>query len=221
MLLILWLLLYPRDDTPVLDYPQTLDAVAARHAALAAAWRADGADKAALTAQAETALTDAVAALYPHWYGTPWSYNGTTRVPGQGSIACGYFVTTLLADAGLRLPRIKMAQAPSERMIRALVGAAYVQRFSNVDITRFLEAVRARGVGLYVVGLDYHVGFLHVTDDAVWFVHSSFWEPSEVFRIKAEDSFDLRTSGYRVIGKLSDPALLEKWLTGRPVPFQP
>src|SRR5687768_9423034 len=36
--------------------------------------------------------------LFPFWEGTDWDFNGTTEVPGKGSIACGYFVTTILRD---------------------------------------------------------------------------------------------------------------------------
>lgn len=38
--------------------------------------------------------------LMPCWYGTPWDFNGCTTEPGKGSIACGYFVSTVLRDAG-------------------------------------------------------------------------------------------------------------------------
>lgn len=32
--------------------------------------------------------------VFPYWYGTKWDFNGTTEMPQEGSIACGYFVTT-------------------------------------------------------------------------------------------------------------------------------
>jgi hypothetical protein len=53
--------------------------------------------------------------LLPYWLGTTWNFNGTTQVPGEGSIACGYFVTTLLRDAGVKLERVKLAQMASEK----------------------------------------------------------------------------------------------------------
>ncbi len=34
--------------------------------------------------------------IVPHWYGTPWDFNGHTNIPNQGEIACGYFVSTTL-----------------------------------------------------------------------------------------------------------------------------
>ena len=60
-------------------------------------------------------LLTAIDAHFEHWKGTPWDFNGTTRIPGQGTIACGYFVTTALQDAGFDLPRYRcgqMAESP-------------------------------------------------------------------------------------------------------------
>ena len=52
--------------------------------------------------------------IVPYWYGTKWDFNGTSRIPGQGSIAYGYFVTTILEDAGINLSRNRLAQCASE-----------------------------------------------------------------------------------------------------------
>ncbi len=45
--------------------------------------------------------------IFNYWYGTPWDFNGTTNIPNQGSIACGYFVTTTLKHLGFNIPRFK------------------------------------------------------------------------------------------------------------------
>ena len=37
------------------------------------------------------------------WLGTPWDFNGTCETPGSGKIACGYFVSTILRDAGFQV----------------------------------------------------------------------------------------------------------------------
>src|SRR5688572_15466983 len=42
-----------------------------------------------------------------YWTGTPWDFNGVTRKPGEGKIACGYFITNTLTDLGFTLERIK------------------------------------------------------------------------------------------------------------------
>ena len=45
-----------------------------------------------------------------HWYETKWSFEGHTETPKQGTIACGYFVSTTLRDVGFNLNRYKLAQ---------------------------------------------------------------------------------------------------------------
>ena len=38
--------------------------------------------------------------IFPAWFGTPWSFNGNTQFPLQGTIACGSFVEIVLKNAG-------------------------------------------------------------------------------------------------------------------------
>src|SRR6476660_4877291 len=53
---------------------------------------ASPAQQAEVVAQARTIVTGAIwKEIFPSWYGTPWDFNGTTEVPQQGKIACGYF----------------------------------------------------------------------------------------------------------------------------------
>ena len=126
--------------------------------------------------------------LLPYWLGTTWNFNGTTQVPGEGSIACGYFVTTLLRDAGVKLERVKLAQMASE---------------DNTGINDFVSSVKKQGYGLYVVGLDLHTGFV-LCDSAsdVYFIHSSGIPPYCVVKEAGLTSPLLINSAYRVLGKL-------------------
>lgn len=205
------------------DYATVLAAIETQRSALAERLASTNApsDRTPILREAETLLATTVTHdLAPYWYGTDWAYNGTSQIPGQGAIACGYFVTTLLRDAGLKLPRVRMAQVASEKMIRSLVADPFVWRFSNTPIDQFTAAVKQRGLGLYVVGLDLHTGFIVYRADGLWFVHSSYYEPRAVVCEPAEKAAILVNSRYRVIGKLSDPELLEKWLLGRTVPLR-
>jgi hypothetical protein len=157
--------------------------------------------------------------LLPAWNGTPWDFYGTSQEPGRGEIACGYFVSTTLSHAGLRVERVKLAQQASERIIKSLVAAEHIARFSDVPLPKFVAAVAARGAGLYVVGLDNHVGYLIVdAGGKVWFHHSSYLSGG-VIRQQALASPELERSRYRVIGKLfADDTLVDRWLGGAPVP---
>lgn len=162
----------------------------------------------------EKIFTRAVAeTIIPNWIGTKWDYNGISEKPQQGNIACGYFVTTVLRDAGLNLDRIKLAQCASEQMITTLIQPKYIRRFSNVDIAVFIQAIQQQGYGLYVVGLDNHTGFIYNDNKQVYFIHSTFVGTRNVQKENAAASWVLKQSKYKVLGKLSaDEKMLDRWI---------
>jgi hypothetical protein len=148
--------------------------------------------------------------IIPYWMGTKWDFNGFTEKPQQGTIACGYFVTTVLRDAGVKLNRIALAQCASEEMIQKLVNKKYIHRYSNISQSDFINRLRETGKGLYIIGLDNHTGFIHYADDGIWFIHSSYVSPGTVAKHDAINNSILSFSKYRVTGKISDDELLLK-----------
>lgn len=216
----------PRVETPPDNQPRTYAEVIAeirrQRAALASKLRAGSPDNSrAIIASARRALTDAVRAIVPYWYGTKWDFNGTSQTPGEGAIACGYFVSTILRDAGLKVERVSLARQASEKIIKTLVGEAYIRRFSNSSVRRFVASIREDGDGIYVVGLDYHVGLAVCDGGQVSFVHATRLGPGRVISEPASDSRAIADSRYRVYGHITaDDDLVRKWLTGTPVPTQ-
>jgi hypothetical protein len=164
--------------------------------------------------QKEKLFTNAVIKnIVPAWIGTAWDFNGISQTPQKGSIACGYFVTTVLRDAGLNLARVKLAQCASEQMITTLVQPKYIQRFSHLPITDFIAAVQKQGNGLYIVGLDNHTGFIYNDGSEIYFVDSTFVGTRNVQQEKAAASWVLQQSKYKVLGKISaDEKVLERWM---------
>jgi hypothetical protein len=154
--------------------------------------------------------------LFPFWYGTKWNFHGTTVRPKKGTIACGYFVTTILTHAGFNIQRALLARQPSAYIIRTLTGGPHVKSTHNLPIRRFVEEVRKMGDGLFIVGLDFHVGFLVVRGGRVFFVHASYGTPAEVVRENALSSPILSSSRVRVVGNISaDRNVILKWLKGQ------
>jgi hypothetical protein len=151
--------------------------------------------------------------VFPYWYGTKWGFYGTTEKPNEGEIACGYFVTTTLRDMGVSIKRIKLAQCASEEMIKSLVSSSNIQRFSNVDINAFEAKLKTTGNGIFVVGLDNHTGFLLLSDEGNYFIHSSGSFPYKVEKDILSKSPILIKSKYKVVGKLSaDKQFLNNWV---------
>ena len=164
--------------------------------------------------QAHEALAHAVMDLLPTWEGPPWAMNGTTEVPGEGRVACGYLVSTVLRDVGLPVERVRLAQQGAEDIIRTLSDERVVRRYRGVAVSEVLQEHEADGV--YVVGLDWHVGLLVVADGEQTFCHASRSAARQVVCERAAEARSLR-SRYTVVGALSRRAL-ESWLTGEPLP---
>ena len=141
--------------------------------------------------------------LLPCWYGTLWGFYGTTEEPGTGKIACGYFVTTVLRDIGIQLQRIKLAQCASEEMIESVCDHKSINRFSNVDLQKFVDKIKEWPSGLYIVGLDNHTGFILNDGQEVYFIHSTYVGKGAVISERARESIVLASSKYRVIGKVA------------------
>lgn len=180
---------------------------------------ASPAGRTALIAEARTILTRSIYDdLFPAWYGTPWDFNGTSQTPQQGKIACGYFVSTVIRDAGWKVERVRLAQQASENIILSLTTETHVKRFRRVAIGDFVNAVKEWGSGIYVVGLDIHVGFIVNIDGEVYFIHSSYVDPYEVVRERAIESRILAGSNYRVLGNvLADDEFIGNWLNGKAI----
>lgn len=148
---------------------------------------------------------------FSYWFNTPWDFNGTTRIPGQGKIACGYFVTTVLYDAGFDLPRTKWAQLASEAIIKKL--SSDIRRFHNKPVKDVASHLAAKPDGLYIVGLDTHVGFIYKSGKTMRFVHSNYYEPEKGVMAQELDCYNpLRDSRYRVLGRILDDAMMKAWI---------
>ncbi len=154
--------------------------------------------------------------LFEEWYGTAWDFYGTTEIPKTGKIACGYFVSTVLRDAGFPIERRKLAQQSSENIIKTLVEDKYISRYSNTAIEAFEQDLVQQGDGFYILGLDTHVGFLRVLNGKAFIIHSSYSWWGGVKREWVGKSDVVVKSKYRVLGKISDnDELLEKWLVDK------
>jgi len=211
-------------DSPTNDpqyYDHLLTKVEAERVALAQRYQhaTSEAERTQILAQAREVLTRSIyTEIFPCWYGTGWDFNGTTEVPRQGKIACGYFVSTVLRDVGWRVQRARLAQQASENIILSLTTEPHIKRFRRIPIADFVKTVREWGPGVYVVGLDIHTGFIVNDGDEVYFVHSSYVDPFAVVKETALDSKILQASAYRVLGKITaDGELIKSWLLNKEI----
>ena len=122
------------------------------------------------------------------------------------------FVENTLRDAGFIVSE-RLSQQPAELIIRNMVSPDQIRRFRNKELDDFLGAMRLGGDGLFIVGLDNHVGFLLVKSDKCYFIHSMPY--LYVTRMNPRYSPSMRSSAYRVTGKLFQGPMVKKWLLGK------
>jgi hypothetical protein len=147
------------------------------------------------------------------WLGTRWDYNGHCEKPGEGEIACGYFVSTVLRDAGFKLNRIKLSQQASQTILGAFVPREQMLIRTGMNYDAFWDMMLERGKGIYIIGLDKHVGFVVHDGTQLRFLHSSGSVPWCVVDETKENAKAIRRSRYRVIGNLTaQEETLKKWL---------
>ncbi|MBO9702435.1 MAG: hypothetical protein J7604_19650 [Sporocytophaga sp.] len=161
-------------------------------------------------------LTDTI---FYYWYGTKWDFNGYTDKPREGIIACGYFVSTPLKHCGFNLNRFKLAQQYSLEIVKRISSGDSVLTYRGMNSQQFLQNTRGKiKDGLYVIGLDNHVGFLHYEGQEVYFIHSSYFDPGTVVREKASESKALATSRTFVMCNISsNEKLIKKWILGEEI----
>jgi hypothetical protein len=222
------------DDEAFARFGAILDRVASRRAELRARYgAARGARaRAAIRDQARAFVIETlVSDIFPAWMGMPSGAGprSTASRPHQEGmfISCSYFLTAALQNAGLVLEsRARFAQAPASWIQRALLPpGGQIHRYGGLppeELERRLVA--EHGDGLYVVGLDIHVGFLLIRDGHVTFVHSSYTPPGTVVEEPLRSSLAIaysRSKGYWVSPLFRDDRLVELWLRAAPVPAPP
>ncbi|MFV0531711.1 MAG: hypothetical protein ACK5MD_09800 [Flavobacteriales bacterium] len=156
-----------------------------------------------------TLLNDSI---FPYWYGTPWNFHGSSEKPLTDSIACGYFVTTTLRDAGFPVQRISWAQEPSSVLINKICQPSSIKRFTDLNnLTKYLSTQPNKSI--FILGLDHHVGFVIKENNTLFFTHSSYSGEKMVKKDLWDEAFPVMTSQSFLIGNiLENKTLLKRWL---------
>src|SRR5262245_43386504 len=211
-------------------YGALLERVEARRGELGARYAAARGTRARAAIREEArrfVVSTLVSQIFPAWMGMPsgGGAQATASLPHEPGmyISCSYFLTAALQNAGLVLEsRARFAQAPALWIQRALLPpGGVVHRYgqlSPVELERRL--VDELGDGLYVVGLNIHVGFIVVEHGHARFVHSSYTPPGTVVDEPVVSSMAIALSqskGYWVSPLFRDDRIVEMWLRHQPV----
>lgn len=166
-----------------------------------------------------TTLCDSI---WSHWYGTQWDFYGTTETPGKGKIACGYFITTTLKHMGYNVDRVTLAQQAASVIITTMCGKGKTKIIGNNDRNALQDYMLNQKDGVFICGLDNHVGFIQKKGEKIYFVHSSGF--SGQLKVMKEELLESKaitySNAYYVGDLLANEANLIKWIKKEKIEIQ-
>ncbi len=206
----------PLTAPTAVDYPALVAKIAAARDETGERLRRQG-ESVKLLADARLLYCRSFVELAAQWMGTGWDFNGITQKPREGKIACGYFVTTLLRDAGFDVERSRLGQQASEIIAKTMTTREFIRSRSEEPLDAFVSACRKHQPGVYLVGLDFHTGYLVNDGTELWFVHSAYGKSAQYVLVeKAGESAYLLHSKYRQVAFLTeDKSFVLGWLSGK------
>lgn len=177
-------------------------------------------EKSEILEDASNLLESSLPEMMRCWLGHPWDFNGTAETPGKGEIACGYYVSTLMRDAGFKVKRVYLAQQASQTIINTFTRDKMIKG-GGMNYDKYVKLIvnDPKYEGINIVGLDKHVAFIVIKDGKMRFIHSSGGAPKCVVDEAKNEAYALKHSQYRVIGNISNnKEVLRKWLMGEAFP---
>lgn len=150
--------------------------------------------------------------IFNHWYATKWSFEGHTETPKQGTIACGYFVSTTLRDVGFNLNRYKLAQKSPEDEAKVIACGTSIEKLQNVSKQELKKYFLKQKDGIYFIGLDFHVGYIYKSNQEVYFIHSNYIDNKGVMKETIENSKAIVSSKYFITSITHNDNLIKKWI---------
>jgi hypothetical protein len=215
-------------------FQQIIARLQERRAELARQFKAarnDAARNAVRRAARSLVVDSIVREVFPAWMGTPW-YMGEdddAQFPHQAGkrISCSAFVTAVLQNVGLQLDsRVRWMQAPALYIQRSLAPQPKdLHRYPSIPPATLQTRLALLGEGLYVIGLNCHVGFVWIDSQRrPRFVHSNYVDPEQGVTeepVSASQAIaNSQDTGYWVTPLFQDDRLIDRWLTGQAVPLQ-
>ena len=152
--------------------------------------------------------------IFPHWYGTKWSFDGHTSIPNQGEIACGYFVSTTLRDIGFVVNRYKLAQQLPVNEAYSLGIQDTVQIIKHeTSLECQIELYEVLKEGIYFIGFDKnHVGFIYKKGNQLYIIDSNFFSGKVQKEVIETSKVFHYFSTFYITPLSTNNSLLEKWI---------
>ncbi len=157
--------------------------------------------------------------LFPLWSGGEWDFNGYSKYPQSGNIACGWFLQRIMEGVGFNIVSSKslhLSQAASDEEVWSYSGV-YSENLKDWDGLK--KYVEDNGYGIHIVGMSAgwgHVLFLRYDPNgAMVFCHAG---PSpggaRATYDDAESYVNDFMQPYIIHAARMNQDMITKWLTG-------
>ncbi len=199
-----------------IDYPALQSRIDKERQSLERQWAsAPGQSQSERLGHLEQHLLQRIDSLHRAWLGTRWGLGmpQTTRSQ-QGKVNCGLFVALILRYAGFNFNIWTFNRQAAVHAIKSMAPRKQRRYFSRVKMKRFLAEVKKMGPGLFLIGLDFHIGFLRQDERGLRFIHASYIDKVVVDE-PAKEAIPIVTSKNRVVGKILQPRMLRGWLSNK------
>ena len=111
-----------------------------------------------------------------------------------------------------------MAQQAASVLIKRLCDRKSIKTIGNNDTERLIAYLRKQPDGVFILGLDTHVGFIEKRDGQLDFIHSSFSTRRRVVRERVINSTVISSSSIYMVGNLlANKKLIRRWLLKKKV----
>ncbi len=151
--------------------------------------------------------------ILPYWYDTKWDFNGTTENPREGTIACGYFISTVLSHAGIDTDRYALGREAAGAVIQTICKRESIHIVKKNNFQRLFQYLKQQKDGVYILGMDWHIGFIVKKQNKIRFIHSRKPKHAGVLNEEAEDSPTLKLSNFYMIGNvLENERIIQQWV---------
>ncbi len=154
--------------------------------------------------------------IIPYWYETKWDFNGYTAIPQNGTIACGYFVSTTLRDVGVKLNRVKIAQAlPTDEAMMLAEGHHSIIIYNQTFFKNYALQTMHQQLedGLYFMAFPQtHVGFLWKNKGNLFLIHSGKTAGKTVIEHLENLPFLHKFQYFLILPLSANHLFLKKWI---------
>lgn len=154
--------------------------------------------------------------IIPFWYKMPWNLSGYSNIPQEGTVGCSYFISNTLLACGFNLNRYRLGQTDPIAGSRSLTFTDSVVKYRNDGSMENLAKIILKNhpEGIYIIGLDIHVGYLLIYKSKLYFIHSAYYYPNVVCIEFFEKSVGIQSSTtYYITPITNNKKLVEKWIT--------